>query len=108
MNKGLLLITALALSSCAVAPVLHTFPNLGINVIRTSEKDINKICRRKGGLTDDGRLITNSMSFRGCWGRDDRTIYLNEYTKDVCVLLHEMCHADGTRTGLQCKQEFPC
>jgi len=107
MCKGLSLILAVIFAQgCATAPVLHTFPGLDLNVVETSQKDVDRVCRREGSVWDDGSPVQANQELRGCWVEKDRTVYLDAYESSTELLLHELCHADGSRTRAECDRLF--
>ena len=104
MVRSLLLFPIL-LVGFATAPTLHTFPNLGFNVIRLDGNDLRRVCKPK--TTDSGDIWMRDMTAKGCYSHKDNTIYIDYYYESIDLLLHELCHKDGSRTRLECKEEFP-
>lgn len=107
MKPAHLILTAtlsLQVGCATVEPKLHAFPNLGLTVIRMDDRDLQRAC---AGVThlDDGTPVSTTTKFDGCYAGDG-VIYINAFNESIDILLHEMCHADGTRTPMQCKQEF--
>jgi hypothetical protein len=90
-----LILSALVLAGfygCAVAPVVHVFPNLGITVISADGRTVELNC--PSTHNDKGETIDHFKShIVGCWKEAFREIWVDWLFPEV--LFHELCHADG-------------
>lgn len=69
---------------------------------------INDHCWEPGCLDDNGKPFKKGQS-RACTannGDGSKDIWIKSDDEDV-VMLHELCHADGSYTPSQCEEMFP-
>jgi len=100
--KYLLVLSVILLVGCSTSPRVVSFPALGLTLIQTDEDSVRKNCNVK--VTDRGLPITEDMRIRGCWKSKDKEIWLDWSESDMELLIHELCHADGTRNRLECAE----
>ena len=84
----------LFLSACrAGIPAVIDYPNLGVTIIRTTHRNVAKVCGRHAITWDDGSLILDKGLIAGCWLKHKKEIWIRWDAPEL--LLHELCHAEG-------------
>ena len=92
------------LTGCASHRTVTDFPNLGFTVIQADSLTVNEECNPS--VKDDGTMWMRHDSAKGCAKHGTQEIYLDEFTQDVTLLLHEICHLDRSRSKAECARLF--
>ncbi len=92
---------AVFLNACRTTPRIYDYPALGFKIIEADSWSVAQACK---GAThyDDGRPILDHFNIRACtvYGEHFDTIWIQ--FGDAEVIVHELCHADGTKTKKEC------
>lgn len=95
------LLIAIMLSGCQSVPKIYDYPNLGITVIKTDPVTVDRVCGRTIKISDNGQPITGRIR---CCYTSGNLIWVSR--TDIDCIFHELCHADGTRTKLECSDVY--
>ena len=97
-----LILFVVIMSGCATQPKVWDYPTFNLRIVKASPVYIRKVCKPK--FNDMGMIIRTDTKILGCWKSDRREIWIDwEYPE---MLLHELCHADGSITRRRCGEEY--